>query len=94
MKKLLAFPWLIILCTLLMLYGWLGQETSMPLDLPAFYFKMLTLPLALALLVGLNPQMAPFNPKDSRDFWHVATISFRLFLLLVVVTFVLFRLNR
>jgi len=94
MQKLLTFPWLIFVCTLLMFYGWLGQETSMPFGLPAFYFKLLTLPLALALLVGLNPQMAPFNPKNSRDFWHVAKISFRLFLLLVVVTFVLFRLNR
>ena len=94
MNRLWKFPWLILACTLLTLYGWIGHESAMPFNLPAFYFKLLTLPLTLAILVGLNPHMAPFNPKDSRNFWHITTISLRLFLVLVVVTFVLFRLNR
>jgi len=93
-SRLLTFPLLIAAATALALYGWVCDENSIILGWSPFYLKLLTLPLALAFMNGLFPDFAPFNPDDSRDFWKVASISFKLYLALVAFIFLLFRLNR
>lgn len=85
-------PWLIAIAALLSLYGWLAYEEVAVWD-RSFYLRSLTLPLVLALAVGLFPAAAPYDPDDSMDYWKVASISFKLFLILNGLALVMFKLN-
>ena len=87
-------PWLIAVATILTLYGWFSDENTIIWGWSQFYLRLLTLPLLLAFFTGFNPELALINPDNSKDFWKVSSISFKLFFVLIAVTFLLFRLNR
>lgn len=84
--------WLIIAAIILTAHGWLNYEQVVVWERP-FFLRLLTLPLALAFMAGAFPASAPFNPDDSEDFWKVASISFKLFLIVLAIALVIFRLN-
>jgi len=84
--------WLIITAMILTAYGWLHYDYTAVWE-RAFYLRSLTLPLALAFMAGAFPATAPFNPDNSENFWKVASISFKLFLIVLAVTLWLFKLN-
>jgi hypothetical protein len=90
--RLVSTQWLIITAIILTSHGWINYEKTVVWEM-SFYLKTLTLPLALALIVGAFPAVAPFNPDDSQDFWKVASVNFKLFLIVLVIVLVLFKLN-
>jgi len=92
--RLRGIPLIILTATVLTLHGWISDENAIVFGWSSFYLRMITLPLLMALVMGSNPKTAPFNPTDSQDFWKVTTYSFIFFFSLVVITFVLFRLNK
>lgn len=90
--RLASIQWLIVIAIILTSYGWLHYDDTAVWEMP-FLLKSLSLPLALALAVGAFPAMAPYNPEDSEDFWQVASLTFKLFLMVHAIVLVLFRLN-
>lgn len=91
-QRVASAPWSIIAAIMLCAYGWLFYE-RLELWETSFYLRSLTLPLVLALIVGAFPAVAPHNPEGSERFWPVASISFKLFLVVLVIVLLLFKLN-
>lgn len=84
--------WLMLIATIVTLFGWFALENPLVQEY-GFYFRLLTLPLLLACMAGALPGTAPFNPNNSEKFWEVASVSFKLFVLVTAVMLVLFVLN-
>jgi hypothetical protein len=93
-NKLSTMPWLIIVSTVITSVGWLADDSYTMLGLSTAYLKLLTLPLALALMTGMFPNLAPFDPERKDDFWQIASTAFRLFLPVFIMTLIAFKLNK
>jgi hypothetical protein len=90
--RLATTQWLIIAATIFTALGWLDYDHPLVMAW-SFHLKLLSLPLVLAFMAGAFPSTAPFNPSNSEDFWQVASISFKLFLIVLAIVLMFFRLN-
>ena len=91
--QLTSMPWLLITALTLFAAGCLSDERSTVFGLSLPPLKLISLPMALALMTGFFPITAPFNIDEQDGFWTITSRSFKLFFVMFAVGFLLFSLN-
>jgi hypothetical protein len=87
-----SIHWLLFSAIAVATFGWLEYDQLTEKALSRGLI-LLTVAIVLALITGIFPAMAPHNPEKSKDFWPVASVSFKIFLVLIATFYALFSLN-